>query len=154
MNWSAQGYKEDSSAHSSPGYHFWMGGIISTNLVPHVHGHIAMLYHVSRSPELYTENEAIPKAIQKYINLNKLVLFLLQLRSTAYIWWRYRHFMVLRAHGLAKSTTLEVEWIWHVVCNSNKMCIMFLISLAFPTYFSIAWILSCMQMTVWKPLAK
>lgn len=43
-----------------------MGGILSVNLAPYVHGHLAMLYHVSRDPELTTASDTLQRAIIKY----------------------------------------------------------------------------------------
>jgi len=68
-----------------------MGASLSCDLVGYVNNHLALLYHVSRCPYLTSPDGNLPDVIS-----------------------RYRNFMVLRSLGLASSTPLDIEWIWHV----------------------------------------
>eukprot|EP00026_Physarum_polycephalum_P010652 Phypoly_transcript_10821.p1 GENE.Phypoly_transcript_10821~~Phypoly_transcript_10821.p1 ORF type:complete len:373 (+),score=42.54 Phypoly_transcript_10821:106-1224(+) len=68
-----------------------MGNSLSQDLVEYVPGHLALLYHVDRLPELTSNPEFIGSAIK-----------------------RYKNFMFLRSYDLAQHTSVEVEWMWHV----------------------------------------
>jgi hypothetical protein len=68
-----------------------MGSSLSCDLVGYVNNHLSLLYHVSRCPFLTSPDGNLLDVIT-----------------------RYQNFMTLRSYGLAQSTPLDVEWIWHV----------------------------------------
>ena len=94
-----------------------MGNSLSVDLMDYIPGHLALLYHVDRLPELTSSPEVLASAIKRYAFPSFSAFPLLLFHYLILIQYRYKNFMFLRSYDLAQHTSVEVEWIWHVVCT-------------------------------------